>query len=123
MSHRVVEEQLQSLVSAGARLLRVESHGPHVWVLHFDRSAVEVSVAGGGLELAVATALPELEAESLDEEDPWWTVIGEPLAGAWSVTDTEGRRAALELQLRRDDQKPKRITLEPHGPRLQARAL
>jgi hypothetical protein len=113
---RVVESLLAPLVQSGARLLRVEASGPHALVLRFDRGALEVAVAGRGLELELAPpSLPELEAEVLDETDPWWTVIGEPLTGAWSTTDTEGRRTALELELRR--QSPKRILLDPRDPR------
>lgn len=124
MSHRVAEEQLAPFVQTAARLLRVEASGPHGCVLRFDRGAVEVRVAGRGLELAVApAALPELEAEILDETDPWWTVIGEPLRGAWSATDTEGRRIALELQLRAADRNPKHIVLQPRGPHLEAKAI
>ena len=124
MLRRNSEEQVEPFVRAGARLLRVEALGPHAWVLRFDRGALEVSVAGRGLALALAPgALPDSDAEILDESDPWWTVIGAPLAGAWSSTDTDGRRVALELQLRRDDENPKRISLEPRGGRLEARVV
>lgn len=124
MTQRVVEESLTPLVRAGARLLRVEATGEDAWVLRFDRAALEVSLAGRGLDLALGPPeAPDAGAEALDETDPWWTVIGEPLSGAWSATDTEGRRVVLELQLRREDRSPKRIALEPRGARLEARVV
>jgi hypothetical protein len=122
MQHRVSEAQLEPLVRAGARLLRVEARGPQAWTLWFDRGGIEIALAGRGLELGPAAALGG-ETHSLDEEEPWWAVLGAPLAGAWSSTDTEGRRIALELQLRRDDEGPKRIALEPRAGRMHARVI
>jgi hypothetical protein len=125
MLHLAAEKQIEPLARESARLLRVEAHGPQKCVLRFDRGALEISVSGHGLEIGVTphALLPDLDVEVLDEEEPWWTVIGAPLAGAWSSIDTEGRRVKLELQLRRDDQNPKRIALEPREGSLDVRAL
>lgn len=124
MDRRIPEELLAELVRAGTRLLRVGANGPRELSLLFDRGVVRILLVDGALELELGGggALSEA-AELLDEADPWWTVLGDPLQGAWSVLDTEGRRLAIELQLRLDDANPKLVTLEPHGPRIRARAV
>ena len=124
MDSRIPEELLAPLVRSGTRLLRVESHGPRVLSLRFDRGELQVLLEDGGLELELGGPAPlSAAAESLDEADPWWTVLGDPLQGAWAVLDTDRRRLVVELQLRTDDANPKIITLEPRGPRIRARAL
>jgi hypothetical protein len=45
------------------------------------------------------------------------------LQGAWSLLDADRRRLALELQLRREDENPKIVVLEPQGARIRTRAL
>lgn len=124
MVHRIPEPQLAELVRAGSRLLRVESGGPRELWLRFDRGQLSVSLADGGLALALGGGAPlSLEAEVLDKTDPWWTVLGAPVQGAWSLLDADRRRLALELQLRRDDESPKIVVLEPQGARIRTRAL
>jgi hypothetical protein len=121
VDRRIPEELLADLVRAGTRLLRVEANGPRELSLRFDRGAVQVLLVDGGLELELGGGSEA--AERLDEADPWWTVIGQPLSGAWSVVDTDQRRLAIELQLRLDGESPKIVTLEPRGPRIRARAI
>ena len=124
MTRRIPDEVLAELVRSGTRLLRVEMHGPRALSLRFDRGMLHIHLVDHGLELELGGAGPLSEgAESLDEADPWWTVIGEPLQGAWAVVDTDQRRLFVELQLRPDDENPKIVILEPRGPRLRARAL
>ncbi len=124
MNPRIPEELLAELVRSGTRLLHVELHGPRSLSLRFDRGALQILLVDGGLELELGGAGPLSEdAEALDETDPWWTVIGEPLQGAWAIVDTDERRLVVELQLRADDANPKIISLEPRGPRIRARAI
>ena len=124
MDRRIPEELLAELVRAGTRLLRVEANGPRQLSLRFDRGELQILLVDGGLELELGGAGPlSAAAELLDEDDPWWTVLGDPLQGAWSVLDTDQRRLVFELQLRRDGENPKIIALEPRGPRIRARAL
>ena len=124
VDRRVPEELLAAFVRAGTRLLRVESHGARSLRLRFDRGALDVLLADGALELELGGGAPlDDSAESLDEADPWWTVLGEPLAGAWAKRDTDRRRVLLELQLRPDGHSPKIIALEPRGPRIRAHAI
>jgi hypothetical protein len=124
VDRRIPEELLADLVRAGTRLLRVEANGPRCLSLRFDRGEVQILLVDGGLEIELGGPGPVSQAsEVLDESDPWWTVLGEPLQGAWSLVDTDERRLGIELQLRRDGESPKIIGLEPRGPRIRARAL
>jgi len=118
------EPLLAALVSGHARLLRVESDDPRALALRFDRGVLRTSLVDGALELEVAggVALAE-DAVILDEDDPWWTVLGQPLWGAWSLRGGDGRRSALELQLRPDGENPKIVVVEPRGPALRALGL
>jgi len=124
MGAREPEPLLTAFVEGHARLLRVESDDPRTLSLRFDRGVLRVAVVDGALELELGggTALAE-GAAILDEDDPWWTVIGHPLCGAWSRHDGEGRREALELQLRPDGENPKIVVLEGHGLMLRAIGL
>ncbi len=109
---------------AGTRLLHVERHGPRALSLRFDRVELQILVEDGGIELELGGGSPLSQtAEALDETDPWWTLLGQPLMGAWSRLDADQRRLVLELQFRPDDESPKILTLEPHGPRIRARAV
>src|SRR4030095_15885240 len=124
VSKRTPEEPLAPWVELGTRLLRVESHGPRTLSLRFDRGELQVLLEDHGIALEFGGAAPlSAEAELLDESDPWWTVIGQPLQGASSLLDTEQRRSALELQFRPDGENPKIVIIEPRGPRLRARAV
>jgi len=124
VARRIPEELLAELVHTGTRLLHIELHGPRALSLRFDRGQLQVLLEDGGLELELggAGALSPA-AEALDETDPWWTVIGQPLLGAWALVDTDQRRLAVELQFRPDDENAKIVTLEPRGPRIRARSL
>ena len=121
MAARETEPLLAALVAGRAHLLRVESDDPRALSLRFDRGVLRAALVDGALELELGGATPLGEyAAILDEDDPWWTVIGQPLVGAWSRRDAEGRREALELQLRPDAENPKIVVLEGHGLLLRA---
>jgi hypothetical protein len=124
VAERAPEALLSAFVAAQARLLRAESDDPRALSLRFDRGVLRVAVIDGGLELEVGGGeVIGAGAARLDEDDPWWTVIGHPLCGAWSLVDGEGRRTALELQFRPDGENPKILALEGHGLVLRAIGL
>jgi hypothetical protein len=121
MAARDPEPLLAALVAGQARLLRAESDDPRALSLRFDRGVLRAALVDGALELELGGATPLAEdAAILDEDDPWWTVLGHPLCGAWSRRDGEGRRQALELQLRPDGENPKIVVLEARGMLLRA---
>jgi len=124
VTRRLPEALLADLLLAGTRLLHVEQHGPRALSLRFDRGALQVLLEDSGIELELGGGAPLSQtAEALDEADPWWTIIGQPLVGAWSLVDTDQRRLLVELQFRPDDENPKILTLEPHGPRIRVRSI
>lgn len=59
-------------------------------------------------------ALPD-GLESAAEVEPWWKLLGARMPRAWAVVDPEGRRVALDLQLRDDGERPWIVTLTLDG--------
>jgi hypothetical protein len=111
---REAEPLLEAFVAGAARLLRVESDDPRALSLRFDRGVLRLAVVDGALELELGGATGVAEgAAILDEDDPWWTVIGHPLCGAWSRRDGEGRRGARAAAAAR--RREPKIVLEGHG--------
>ena len=53
----------------------------------------------------------EHEQLSLNEEEPWWALLGHPLTRADEIFEPDGHRAALDLQFRHDDDNPRCVTL------------
>lgn len=47
------------------------------------------------------------------EDEPWWRVLGQPLARVWRPSETEGE--AVCLQFRADDQNPRVVSLTARG--------
>jgi hypothetical protein len=47
------------------------------------------------------------------EEEPWWRVLGSPLARVWPAGPAD--EGSVCLQFRADDQSPRVITLQPRG--------
>lgn len=124
MTERVPEPVLADMLLAGTRLLHVEGHGPRSLSLRFDRGQLQILIEDGGIELELGGGAPLSQtADVFDETEPWWTVIGQPLIGAWSQVDTDQRRLVVELQFRPDDENPKILTIEPHGPRIRVRGI
>lgn len=109
---------LERVSDAGGRLLHVERvpvPGPmgarrqSALRLFFDVGVVELRAAAVGLgaEVVDADAAPDASFLDADEDEPWWAVLGQPLA---RVEGLEGR-PGLALQLRPDEDNPRRISL------------
>ena len=86
-------------------------------LLTFDLGRIAVSVEPLTKALvadyvdASASVPPGLE--DVREEEPWWRVLGSPLARCEAVgPEHEG---AVRLQFRADDQSPRIVTLTPRG--------
>lgn len=84
-------------------------------MLTFDVGPLIVEPSHDRSELRVAelpqSDEPEYEATSLNEEEPWWALLGSPLTGAEEILEPDGRRAALDLQFRHVDENPRRVRL------------
>ena len=116
-------ELFERAVVGGGQLLRAQV-GPlggrtdrvSYLLLTFDvgRIGVCAAPATGSLRVeyleSTDEALPELEEAG--EEEPWWRVLGSPVARAWPVGPEEG---AVCLQFRADDRAPRIVSLRPRG--------
>ncbi|MEZ4215102.1 MAG: hypothetical protein R3E88_01360 [Myxococcota bacterium] len=86
------------------------------FVLVFDAGRVLVAPSDPGARDLCAFPLESdddvpADARSAAEEEPWWRVLGAPLAGAWS----EEGGAVLRLQLRDDADAPRFASLRREG--------
>jgi hypothetical protein len=117
-------ELFERAVAGGGQLLRAETAplgaGPSpvaVLALTFDVGRIEVRADPAAAALAIdyvesADQLPDT-LEDASEEEPWWRVLGSPLARAWPAgPDHPG---AVCIQFRGDDQNPRIVTLQPRG--------
>ena len=83
---------------------------------------IEVAPAGEGVRVAFGAEESEGDWEPGDEEDPWWTVMGQELVRAWSLSADLSPRGAVELQFRHDGESPKILTLELRASELEVSA-
>ena len=82
-------EILEQAAEARGKILRAEADraGASVGVLAltFDVGRVVIEPSERGVEIRRATdrdALPE-DLGALDEEEPWWRLLGQPITAAW----------------------------------------
>ncbi len=118
-------EVLERVAQAGGRLLRVEREpapGPGGALrsrrlrLTFDVGAVELRAAPEGLAAGDGGDRPGLLGA--DEDEPWWTVIGNPLT---RVAPHEERGCLV--QFRQDEASPKLMILVPDGDTVEVRVV
>jgi len=130
-------EFFERAAEARGRILRVQqwleepgstsvdaSRGKGV-LLTFDigRILVSADAAADALEITQIedpAAVPGPLA-SLDEEEPWWAVLGNPITRAWPGATGDGASASVahvrdvRLQFREDDENPKVVSLRLVG--------
>lgn len=125
-------EIFEKAVASGGRLLRVEGDraGPKLGllVLTFDIGRILVA-ADGAADGATLTVRHVLERAalppglvSLQEEEPWWRLLGHPLTAVWPG-DVEwgtgarslGPSTILKLRFREESENPRVITLAAVG--------
>jgi hypothetical protein len=115
-------------VDARGRLLRVEADRagltPRQLVLTFDVGRVLLRPTGDGLSAAIVEEREALTTgvEPIDEEEPWWRVLGQPLTAAWpgGADETEGALGSgpllvLKLRFREESENPRIVSLESAG--------
>ena len=132
MTSQDVVEIFERAVTARARILRVEADrseaAPGLLALTFDVGRVTVRSDGQSLvaeTVAERAALPP-GLVPLDEEEPWWRVLGQSITAAWPIAGSgEASRppqlAALKLRFRESDQNPRIVAVEVAGPALRVR--
>lgn len=117
-------ELFERTVRGGGQLLKAEvcpiggrSDRVSALLLTFDLGRIAVTVE----PLTKALVVEYVEdsggvppgLEDAGEEEPWWRLLGSPVAHFWSIgPEHEG---AVRLQFRADDQAPRIITLSPLG--------
>jgi hypothetical protein len=117
-------ELLERAVRGGGQLLTAEicplggrTDRVGALVLTFDLGRIAVSVEPLTKSLVVDYVESRDQAppglEDAGQEEPWWRLLGSPLARTW--TAGPGHEGALCLQFRADDQSPRIVTLEPRG--------
>ena len=128
MSMQTDLQVFERAVDANGRLLRVEADRtgstPRKLILTFDVGRILIQPSDDGLTIATIAdraALPE-GMTALEEEDPWWRLLGQPLTAAWpggveeSVGATgSGPLLALKLRFREETQNPRIVLLESAG--------
>jgi len=117
-------EILERAVAARARILRVEADradaSPGVLALTFDVGRVVVRAGGGALAIETIGdrgALPG-GLVPLDEEEPWWRVLGQSITAVWPVgagSTPEAPLATVKLRFRESDQNPRIVAVGAAG--------
>lgn len=113
---------------AGGQLLRVEADragdSAGALLLTFDIGRILVRSSDAGLRV---THLEKPEAAPaglliLDEEDPWWRLLGNPLTAAWpgGVEDGIGAQGLtslmiVKLRFREESKNPRVVQLDSAG--------
>ena len=123
-------EIFERAAAARGRILRVESDRvdglPRILALTFDIGRIVLRPVDGELSAEVVAerdALPP-GLVPLDEEDPWWRVLGQPITAAWPVEGeatpvrTQPKLQALKLRFRESDQNPRIVGITAAGPAL-----
>lgn len=123
-------EIFERAAAARGRILRVESDRvdglPRILALTFDIGRIVLRPVDGELSAEVVAerdALPP-GLVPLDEEDPWWRVLGQPLTAVWPVAGEpelvrrQPRVQALKLRFRESDQNPRIVGITAAGPAL-----
>jgi len=123
-------ELFEHAAEAGAQLLEVDSSAESgnaallsLLLLTFDVGRIlvrpEPSRHDLSIEVVAAGAPLPPGLSSAREEEPWWRLVGHPLARVWVP---EGAlSSAVCLQFRADEQSPRIVTLEARGASLGVR--
>ena len=121
-------EILERAADARGKILRAEGDraGASVGLLAltFDVGRVVIGPGERGLEVRSVTerdALPE-GLGALDEEEPWWRLLGQPITAAWPGGVEEGVGASglgslmvLKLRFREENENPRVVRIEGTG--------
>lgn len=119
---------LERAAEARGKILRAEGDraGASVGLLMLTLDVGRIVIAPGdeGLEVAAIDAAGEVPdgLGTLDEEEPWWRLLGQPLTAAWPGGVEEGVGASglgslmvLKLRFREENENPRVLRLEATG--------
>ena len=128
MANETGFEFLERAAEARGKILRAEADraGASVGLLAltFDVGRMVIAPTDEGLvvqPLESREQLPE-GLGSLDEEDPWWRLLGQPITAAWPGGGEEGVGAQglgslmiLKLRFREENENPRVVRFEATG--------
>jgi hypothetical protein len=119
---------LERAAEARGKMLRVEADRDGatagILVFTFDVGRVLVTPSADGLEVAHIEATDALPPGlvALEEDEPWWRLLGNPLTAAWpgGVETGVGARGlgslmVLKLRFRDEGENPRVVQLEATG--------
>lgn len=116
-------ELLERAATAASPLLRTEqasapgNSDPFALLLTFDLGRILVSPGGpdGGVREELVSNPEELPLsfEQVDEEEPWWRVVGNPLTRVRELRVGESR--GIVLQFRTDGDNPRLVAILPEA--------
>jgi hypothetical protein len=128
MSTQTGLEILERAAEARGKMLRVEADRDGatagILVFTFDVGRVLVTPSADGLEVAHVEATDTLPPGlvALEEDEPWWRLLGNPLTAAWpgGVETGVGARGlgslmVLKLRFRDEGENPRVVQLEATG--------
>ena len=121
-------EVLERAAEARGKILRAEGDraGASVGLLAltFDVGRIVIAPADEGLAIQAVEARDALPGGlgSLDEEEPWWRLLGQPITAAWPGGVEEGVGASglgklmvLKMRFREENENPRVVRLEATG--------
>ena len=121
-------EIFERAVEARGRLLRAEADrdgaAPCVLALTFDVGRIVVSPSADGLSVVHAQDRSVIPPDliSLEEEEPWWRLLGQPITAAWPGGVEDGVGASglgslmvLKLRFREEAENPRVVVVEATG--------
>jgi hypothetical protein len=128
MSNQSGLEIFDRAVEARGRVLRVEADRtgatPGVLVLTFDVGRIAIRPADDSLLVEQVSDAGKLPGglEAVDEAEPWWRLLGQPISAAWpgGVEEGVGARGlgslmVLKLRFREESDNPRIVRLESAG--------
>ena len=132
MASQASVEILERAATARGRILRVEADRsdalPRILALTFDVGRILLRPVGEEIGVEAVPDRVALPAGlvPLDEEDPWWRVLGQPITAVWPIgnggdgsQDPPAKAAGvLKLRFRESDQNPRVVGIAVAGPAL-----
>jgi len=128
MSSQSGLEVFERAVLARGRILRSEANRrgatPGILVLTLDVGRIVIRPGDDGLLIEHVEDAGRLPTglESVDDEEPWWRLLGQPITAAWpgGVEEGVGARGlgslmVLKLRFREESDNPRIVRLETAG--------
>lgn len=133
MSMQAGLEILERAAAARGKLLRAEGDRAGsilgALVLTFEVGRVVMTSADDGIQTAAVAERDALPGDlgGLEEEEPWWRLLGQPITAAWpgGVEEGVGARGlgslmVLKLRFREEEENPRVVLLESTGNSIRA---